>query len=187
MPALPNPESHPGGNQGGVGEESRKRVARCRKHHRGAEKEVSLLSLTPRMDRIRQGIKAGKQRIRKFTLIWILLGDAQEPAGRKERFRVAFPWLHVNAELRISPAERGAGTCLWQAAAARDKEALGKTKLRQALGRQIHIRVALLMAEIRKFNSCSYLRSFRISSIEDLYLQRCCSEFSHARHSYKPY
>lgn len=39
-----------------------------------------------------------------------------------------------------SPAGRGP-VAIWQAAAAQDKEALGQTKLRHALGRQIHIDV----------------------------------------------
>lgn len=57
---------------------------------RGASKEVSRLSLTPDIDRITQGIMAGKPRTRKFTLIGILLGDPQEFAGRRERFRADF-------------------------------------------------------------------------------------------------
>lgn len=104
-----------------------------------------MFSLTPRIDRIMQGIKAGKQRIRKFTPVGTPLGDPQEPAGRRERFRVSFPLLRAGTGLRTSPAEGGAGSSLWQAAAARDKEVLGQTKLRQALGRQIHIHIALLL------------------------------------------
>lgn len=41
-----------------------------------------MFSLTPRIDRIMQGIKAGKQRTGK--LVATLLGDPQEPADRRD-------------------------------------------------------------------------------------------------------
>lgn len=50
---------------------------------------------------------------------------------------MAFPWLCASTGLSTFPAERGAGSSL-ATAAARDKEMLGTTKLRRALGRQIH-------------------------------------------------
>jgi len=105
---------------------------------------VPLLSLTPHIDRVTPGIKAGMRKARMFTLVGTLLGDPQEPAGRRARCRVAFRRLRASAGLCTLPAERGAGSSLRRAAAVRDEEAVGKTKLRQALGRQIHIRVAPL-------------------------------------------
>lgn len=50
-----------------------------------------MCSLTAHTDRITQGIKAGKQKTWKLMLVVTLLGDPQEPGGRGERFRVAFP------------------------------------------------------------------------------------------------
>lgn len=138
-----------------------------------------MFCLTPHVDRTVQGTNAGKQGTGKSALVGTLLGDPQEPAGRRERFRAAFPWLCAHPLQKEGPA------AVWQAAAARDKEALGQTKLRRALGRQTHIHGC--SAEIRKFNSCSSLRSFQTAAIEDLYLQRCCAKFSHACHSYEPY
>lgn len=89
MPALLSPKSHPAGK--GVGQQSQKLRTRCQKRSRGACKEVAVCSLTAHTDRIIQGIKAGKQKTWKLRLVVTLLGDPQEPGGRKERFRVDFP------------------------------------------------------------------------------------------------
>ena len=142
-----------------------------------------MFSLMPRIDRITQGIKAGKQRTRKFTLVGTPLGDAHEPAGRRERFRVAFPWLHARAGLCASPAERGAGSCLASCSNPRQRS-VGTNEAQASPGKaDPHSRLLYHFAEIRKLNSCSYLHSFWISGIEDFYLQRCCTKFSHASHS----
>lgn len=122
---------------------------------RGAWK-VSVFSLTPHVESVRQRIKAGKQRT-KFTLagtLWEIPMGMQVGGRDLERL-----FLCASAGLCAS-LQRAAGSSLWQTAAARDKEASGQTKLRQALGRQIHIHIAPLMAETREFNSSSYLHSW---------------------------
>lgn len=143
-----------------------------------------MFSLTPRIDRIMQGIKAGKQRTGK--LVATLLGDPQEPADRRETFRVAFPWLCASTGLCTFPAERGAGSSL-ATAAAQDKEMLGTTKLRRALGRQIH-NSRCSTALLKSGNSTpapTYTPSGFLVLKTSIY--RHCSKFSHAHHSYKPY
>lgn len=95
-----------------MAQEPKKLRTRCQKCYRGACEEVSLCSLTAHIDRIIQGIKAGKQKTWELTVVVILLGDPQEPGGRRERFRVAFPWLCADAGLSTFPADRGAGNSL---------------------------------------------------------------------------
>lgn len=166
-----------------MGQESLEHITRCRKGY-GAP-QVSVFSLTPHVESITQRIKAGKQRM-KLTLVgtpWEIPRGTQVGGRDLERL---FLGLCKRRTVRI-PAERAAGSSLWQTAAARDKAASGQTKLSQALGRQIHIHIAPLMAETREFNSCSYLHSFWISDSGHLYLQRRCAKFSHACHSYELY
>lgn len=93
-------------------QESQKLRTRCQKCYRGACKEVSVCSLTAQIDRIIQGIKAGEHKTWKLMLVVTLLGDPQEPGGRRERFRVAFPWLCADAGLCTFPTDRRTGNSL---------------------------------------------------------------------------
>lgn len=143
-----------------------------------------MFSLTPRIDRIMQGIKAGKQKTGK--LVATLLGNPQEPADRRERFRVAFPWLRASTGIVHIPCRnRGweqSGNC-----SSLRQRSVGNSKAQMSPGKaDPQFMLLYRFVDTRKFNSCSYLHSW-ISGIEDLCLQRHCTKFSHARHSYKLY
>lgn len=156
MPALPSPELHPAGKGGG--QESKKLRTRCQKRYRGACKEVAVCSLTAHTDRIIQRIKAGKQKTWKLMLVVTLLGDPQEPGGRRKRFRMAFPWLCAH-----SRQTGGLGTA-WKAAETQDKEPLGKGSSDEPWEGRCTFMFPYGFAKIRKFNSCSFQHS-RIYSI----------------------
>lgn len=100
-----------------------------------------MCSLTAQIDRIIQGIKAGEQKTWKLMLVVTLLGDPQEPGGRRD-LEWLFPGSVQMQDCAHSLQTGGLGTA-WKAAETQDKEPLGKRKLRQALGRQIHIHIAL--------------------------------------------
>lgn len=174
------PASHPAAKGGGVGQESKKLRTRCQKRYRGACKEVSVCSLTAHIDRIIQGIKAGKQKTWKLMLVVTLLGDPQEPGGRRERFRVAFPWLCAEAGLCTFPADRGAGNSLESCRDPRQRTTRKKEVQANPGKAGLH---SCCFTKIRKFNSCSFQHSW-IYSIKDLCLQKltCCSKFSQACH-----